>query len=119
MTGGRLKRIRKYIGNESFMVTYGDGVCDVNISDLIEFHKNHEKIATLTAIQPGGRFGVLDINDNNGISAFTEKSKEDGGWINGGYMVFEPEIFNYIDGDDTILEKYPLESLAKEGTLCI
>lgn len=117
MTGGRLKRIREYIGNETFMLTYGDGVSDININDLLEFHNENKKIATLTAIQPGGRFGVLDINENYEISSFTEKSKEDGGWINGGYMIIEPEIFEYIDGDDTILERKPLETLARQGQL--
>lgn len=118
MTGGRLKRVEKYIGNESFMFTYGDGLCNVNVNDLLEFHKSNKKIVTLTAIQPGGRFGVVEIDDNNVIRNFAEKSKEDGGWINGGYMVLEPDIFNYIDGDDTILEGYPLESLTKEGRVC-
>ncbi|MCI1477724.1 MAG: glucose-1-phosphate cytidylyltransferase [Clostridium beijerinckii] len=117
MTGGRLKRVREYIGNEAFMLTYGDGVSDVDIHKLLEFHNESEKIATLTAIQPGGRFGVLDINERDEINSFTEKSKEDGGWINGGYMVLEPEIFEYIDGDDTILERKPLESLAMQGRL--
>lgn len=118
MTGGRLERVKEYIGNEAFMLTYGDGVCNVNINDLIEFHNKNKKTATITAIQPGGRFGVVDINDSNEITSFSEKSKEDGGWINGGYMIFEPEIFNYLNGDSTILERYPLESLANEGKLC-
>lgn len=117
MTGGRLKRVEKYIGNEPFMLTYGDGVCNVNINDLVEFHNDNKKIATLTAIQPGGRFGVIDIDENNSIKSFAEKSKEDGGWINGGFMILEPEIFNYIDGDETILERKPLENLAKEEQL--
>lgn len=117
MTGGRIKRVKEYIGNEAFMLTYGDGLCDININELIKFHKKCGKLATLTAIQPGGRFGVVDITENNEISSFAEKTKEDGGWINGGYMVIEPEIFNYIDGDDTVLEKIPLESLAKQGEL--
>ena len=118
MTGGRLKRVEKYIGNETFMLTYGDGVCDVDIKELVNQHKNSNKIATLTAIQPGGRFGVLDIaEDNETITSFAEKSKEDGGWINGGYMVLEPDIFNYIEGDETFLEKEPLEALARDGML--
>lgn len=118
MTGGRLKRVQKYIGNEMFFLTYGDGVSDINITKLLDFHKQNNKIATLTAIQPGGRFGVLDISeDNTTITSFAEKSKEDGGWINGGYMVLESRIFDYINGDDTFLEKEPLESLAKDKML--
>lgn len=117
MTGGRLKRVQKYIGNETFMLTYGDGVSDVNINKLVEFHKKNNRTATLTAIQPGGRFGVLDLETNNEINSFYEKSKEDGGWINGGYMVLEPEIFSYIDDDKVTLEREPLELLAKEGNL--
>jgi len=118
MTGGRVKRIQQYIGNEPFMLTYGDGVADLNINKLVDFHQSQGKIATLTAVQPDGRFGVLDIDDdNNNINAFREKSKEDGGWINGGFMVFQPEIFDYIDGDSTVLEKLPLETLALKGEL--
>ena len=117
MTGGRVKRIQKYIGNETFMLTYGDGVCDVNINELEKFHKEHGKLATMTAIQPGGRFGTLNISDNMQIKEFKEKRKEDGGWINGGYMVLEPEIFEYIDGDSTTLEQYPLEHLADMNQL--
>ncbi len=118
MTGGRLKKIRKYIGNETFMLTYGDGVCDVNINKLLEFHNQNNKIATITAIQPEGRFGILDIDDDNkAINSFKEKHREDGGWINGGYMVLEPKIFDYINGDEIILEKEPLEMLAKQNML--
>lgn len=118
MTGGRLKRVQKHIGNETFMLTYGDGVSDINIKKLLEFHKCSDKVATLTAIQPGGRFGVIAIDDNDTtITSFVEKSKEDGGWINGGYMVLEPRIFDYISGDDTSLEKEPLENLAKDKML--
>lgn len=118
MTGGRLKRVKKYVGEETFMLTYGDGVSDINIAKLLEFHKQNNKIATITAIQPGGRFGVLDIDeDNTTITSFTEKSKEDGGWINGGFMVLEPRIFDYINGDDTFLEKEPLEKLAEDKML--
>ncbi len=117
MTGGRLKRVKDYIGNQSFMLTYGDGVADVNIHELVRFHNSHGKIATITAIQPGGRFGMLDIDNSETINSFTEKLREDGGWINGGFMVFNPEIMNYIDGDSCILERYPLETLASEGQL--
>jgi len=116
-TGGRIKRIEKYVNGESFMLTYGDGVSDVDISKLVKFHKDNNKIATLTAIQPGGRFGVLDIDDNNSIQNFAEKRKEDGGWINGGFMVLEPKIFDYIDGDDVIFEAAPMEKLAKHDEI--
>lgn len=117
MTGGRVKRIQKYIGNETFMLTYGDGVSDVNIKELVEFHKKNNKVATLTAINAGQKFGVLEINNDNEIQAFREKDSKDGALINGGYMVLEPEIFKYIEGDDTVFEKEPLETVAKEGQL--
>ena len=117
MTGGRIKRIQKYVGDNPFMMTYGDGVSDINIKNLLEFHRSSKRIATLTAIQPGGRFGALDIVDDNRIQGFQEKNIEDGGWINAGFMVLEPQIFDYIEGDDTIFERYPLEALAKEGQL--
>lgn len=117
MTGGRIKRIQEYIKGEPFMLTYGDGVSDVDINALLKFHNEQGKIATLTAIQPGGRFGMLEIDKNQSIHSFREKSKEDGGWINGGFMVLEPEIFNYIDGDKTIFEREPLEKVASEGQL--
>lgn len=117
MTGGRIKRVKDYIGDETFMLTYGDGVSDVNISELVGFHKKHGKLATLTAIQPGSRFGTIHISDEYSIESFKEKSIEDGGWINGGFMVLEPEIINYIEDDNTVLERKPLETLAKEGSL--
>ena len=117
MTGGRVKRVKDYIGNEPFMLTYGDGVADVNIKELVEFHKSHGKIATITAIQPDGRFGMLDIDESEGITNFKEKSKEDGGWINGGFMVLNPEIIDYINDDDCVFERYPLETVASEGQL--
>jgi len=117
MTGGRVKRIQKYIGKESFMLTYGDGVCDIDIYELEKFHHAHGKTATITAVQPGGRFGALDIESSGLIQSFTEKKKEDGGWINGGYMVFNPEIFDRIVGDSTVLEREPLEGLAAAGQL--
>ncbi|MEK3697509.1 glucose-1-phosphate cytidylyltransferase [Paenibacillus sp. FSL R10-2199] len=117
MTGGRVKRVTDYIGDEPFMLTYGDGVCDIDLNQLLDFHNSHGKLATLTAIQPGGRFGVLGINDSNTISSFKEKSLQDGGWINGGYMVLNPEILNYIEDDSTVLEKYPLEMLTELGEL--
>lgn len=117
MTGGRIKRIKDYIGDEPFMLTYGDGVCDINIEELVEFHKKGHKIATITAVQPGGRFGTLEINENNIIEEFAEKKKEDGGWINGGYMVLEPSVFDYICDDSTVFEREPLETLSHEGQL--
>lgn len=117
MTGGRLKRVQKYVGDETFMMTYGDGVSDVDLNELLEFHKTHGKAATITAIQPGGRFGVLDIDENQGVRQFSEKAKEDGGWINAGFMVLEPEVFNYIKGDETFFEREPLENLALDGKL--
>ena len=117
MTGGRLKRIQKYVGDQTFMMTYGDGVSDIDLDALLEFHRVHKKAATLTAIQPGGRFGVLDIDDNETVRQFSEKAKEDGGWINAGFMVLEPEVFDYLEGDDTSFEKEPLENLALDGKL--
>lgn len=117
MTGGRVKRVQKYIGDETFMLTYGDGVSDIDVGKLVEFHRSHGRIATMTAINVGQRFGVLDIDDDGSISAFREKQADDGGVINGGFMVLEPKIFDYIDGDDTVFEKKPLESVAAEGQL--
>ncbi len=117
MTGGRVKRIQQYIGNEPFMLTYGDGVCDVNINDLVEYHKSHGKLATITAVTVGQRFGVLDITEDGTINNFREKNVSDGSRINGGYMVLQPEIFDYIEGDETVFEKEPLESVAALGQL--
>lgn len=117
MTGGRIKRVRKYIGNEPFMMTYGDGVCDVNISDLVKFHKSHGKIATLTSVIIEQQKGVLDIGGDNAVHSFREKSMSDGAPINAGYMVLNPEIFDYIKGDNTIFEREPLEQLAERGEL--
>ncbi|HWP50341.1 MAG TPA: glucose-1-phosphate cytidylyltransferase [Clostridia bacterium] len=117
MTGGRIKRIQPYVGNEPFLMTYGDGVCDVDINALIDFHKAQGKLATMTAIQPGGRFGTLEIEEDNTISRFAEKRQEDGGWINAGYMVLQPEVFDYIDDDSTTFERQPLERLSNEGQL--
>ena len=117
MTGGRVKRAQKYINNESFLLTYGDGVSDVNIAELLKFHKNHGKKITMTAIQPEGRFGALEIQANNMVSKFLEKPKGDGSWINGGFFICEPSVLDYITNDSTILERDPLEQLAKEGEL--
>lgn len=117
-TGSRLKKVQKYIGNETFMLTYGDGVSDININSLLEFHRKQGKVATLTAIQPGGRFGVLDISENHIVTRFAEKSKEDGGWINAGFMVMEPQVFHYLNNsEDLVFEQEPLEKLASEGNL--
>lgn len=117
LTGGRIKRIKEYVNNETFMMTYGDGVCDIDINKLYSFHKENGKMVTMTAIQPGSRFGTMEIKENNVISHFAEKNKNDGGWINGGYMVMEPEIFDYIEGDSTTFEKEPLETVAAKGQL--
>lgn len=117
-TGGRIKQIKKYVDNETFMLTYGDGVSDVELNQLVKYHKTHGKYATITAIQPGGKFGVLDIGKENEINKFTEKGIEDGGWINGGFMVLEPEIFNYLNDDPyLIFEREPLENLAYDHQL--
>ncbi len=117
MTGGRIKRIQPYVGNEPFLMTYGDGVCDVNIKDLVEFHKSHGKIATLTAVMMEQDKGVLDIGGDYAVKSFREKNKTDGAPINAGYMVLEPQIFDYIEGKSTVFERYPLEKLASEGEL--
>ncbi|MEO3947276.1 glucose-1-phosphate cytidylyltransferase [Gorillibacterium sp. CAU 1737] len=116
LTGGRLARVRKYLDNEPFMLTYGDGVGDVDINRLVQHHFQNRKTVTMTAIQPGGRFGVLNLDGAENIIGFTEKAKEDGGWINAGFMVMEPEIFRYLEGgDNCILEQYPLQKLSSEG----
>ena len=117
MTGGRIKRIAPYVGREPFMMTYGDGVCDVDIGKLIEYHRSHGKIATLTAVILEQEKGVLDIGGDNAVKSFREKNSKDGAPINAGYMVLNPEIFDYIEGDDTVFEREPLEKLAAEGEL--
>jgi glucose-1-phosphate cytidylyltransferase len=118
MTGGRIKRVRKYVENETFCLTYGDGVSDVNITDLIRYHRSQNTIATLTAVQPPGRFGAFQMGpDEEKITSFREKPEGDGAWINGGFFVLEPEAIDYIKGDQTVWEKQPLEKLAKEGQL--
>lgn len=118
MTGGRIKRVEPYIGKEPFMLTYGDGVSDVDIADLLDFHRKSGRLATLTAVQPSGKFGALDIGIGNAITSFKEKPRGDGAWINGGFFVCQPEVFNYITaGDSTVWERGPLEALAKEGQL--
>ena len=117
MTGGRIKRIQKYVGEEPFMLTYGDGVSNIDINQLLSFHKTQGKLATITSINAGQKFGVLDISKNNEILSFREKNNDDGSFINGGYMVLEPEVFNYIKDDNTVFEKEPLEQLAKNHEL--
>lgn len=117
MTGGRIKRIQKYIGDEPFMLTYGDGVSDINIKELVEFHKSHKKMVTMSAYNVGQRFGVLDINKDNQITAMREKSIDDGNMINIGFMVCEPKIFDYIEGDSTVFEQHPLRQSATDGEL--
>ena len=117
MTGGRIKRVQNYIGDEPFLMTYGDGVCDVNIQDLVTFHQTHGKIATLTAVVPEQQKGVLDIGENNSVRAFREKSAADAAPINAGYMVLSPKIFDYLTDDTCIFEREPLERLAKDGEL--
>ena len=114
MTGGRVKRVRPYLEEKPFMLTYGDGVANVNLKELAEFHQSHGRIATITAVNVGQRFGVLDVQQNGVIQAFREKNDRDGALINGGFMVMNPEIF---EGDDTVLEKEPLENLARDGQL--
>ena len=117
MTGGRIKRVQQYIGNETFLMTYGDVVCDVDIAKLVEFHKNHGKLATLTAVKLKQQKGVLDIGGDNVVRSFREKSMIDQAPINAGYMVLEPEVLDYIAGDDISFEKEPLEQIAAEGQL--
>ena len=116
MTGGRIKRLAPYLGNETFMLTWGDGVSDVNLRDLLNFHKSHGKLATLTAVRPSARFGHLNL-DGDMIIEFSEKPQTSEGWINGAFFVLEPAVFDYIDGDMTMWEKKPLEQLAKDGQL--
>ena len=117
MTGGRIKRAADYIGDERFMLTYGDGVSDVDIASSLEFHKDHGKAVTMTAVQPAGRYGALNIEKNGVVSDFKEKPRGDGAWINGGFFICEPEVFKYIENDQTVFEQEPLMKLAKEGKI--
>jgi len=117
MTGGRIKRIRKYVGDEAFMMTYGDGVCDVDLQKLLAFHRSHGKLATLTAVMMEQTKGVLNIGGDNAVHSFREKAVTDSAPINAGYMVLEPAVFDYIEGDQTVFERQPLERLAAEGQL--
>ena len=117
MTGGRLKRLKKFIGDETFLMTYGDAVTDLNINKVLAFHKNHGKMVTVTGVRPPARFGELTLNDINEVLEFKEKPNTHAGWINGGFFVIEPEFFKYIENDNTILEKEPLEKVAKNNQL--
>lgn len=118
MTGGRIKRVMDYVGNKSFMLTYGDGVSNINIKALVEFHRKAQKLATVTAVQPSGRFGAIALSEEYTVKSFTEKPAADGSWINGGFFVLEPGIFDYLKDDDaTVWERSPLESLAKDNQL--
>jgi len=118
MTGGRIKRIQQYINDETFMLTYGDGVSNINIGELVTFHKRHGKLATLTAVQTSGKFGSLNLGDSGLVNSFMEKPKGDGAWINGGFFVLEPKIFDFInEGDATIWERTPLENIANQNQL--
>ena len=118
MTGGRIKRAQHFLGDEPFMLTYGDGVADIKIDELVKFHKSHGKAMTMTSAQPDGRFGALDIDENNKVNEFKEKPKGDGSWINAGYFVCEPKVFDYIcEGDSTVFEQAPLMNLAKDGEI--
>ncbi|WP_295768792.1 glucose-1-phosphate cytidylyltransferase [uncultured Mucilaginibacter sp.] len=117
MTGGRIKRIQSHIGNETFMLTYGDGVSNVNVEQLVEFHKRNGKMCTVTSVQPSGRFGALNITNNFTVESFMEKPKGDGAWINGGFFVCEPQVFDFIEGDATIWEREPMEKIAAIGEM--
>jgi len=117
MTGGRIKRVKKYIGDETFMITYGDGVCDVNVAELVSFHKGHGKKATITSVVQQQTKGTIDVLVDNTVRAFREKNIRDAQYINAGYMVFEPEVFDYLKGDDTVLETNVLSKLAEEQEL--
>ena len=118
MTGGRLKRIKHYLGDETFCMTYGDGVSDIRMDKLIEFHRNQQTLATLTAVQPPGRFGAFNLaKEQNMIPSFKEKPHGDGAWVNGGFFVLEPKVLDYIQGDSTVWEQEPMERLARENNL--
>ena len=117
MTGGRIKRCAPYIGNETFMCTYGDGIGDVNITELLAYHQKNGKLLTVTSVQPSGRFGALDIDEQNQVNAFVEKPKGDKAWINAGFFVCEPSVFDFIDNDETVFEKKPMENIAAQGQM--
>jgi glucose-1-phosphate cytidylyltransferase len=117
MTGGRIRRVEKHLNKEAFLLTYGDGVADIDITALVKFHRENKKYCTVTAVQPSGRFGALDIIDHNRVNSFMEKPRGDGAWINGGFLVCQPEIFSYIKDDSTIWEREPMEKIANDGQL--
>ncbi|AFY59971.1 glucose-1-phosphate cytidylyltransferase [Synechococcus sp. PCC 6312] len=117
MTGGRLKRVQSYVGHETFCFTYGDGLANIDIRELVNFHHQHGRWATLTAVQPPGRYGALQLGEQDGITGFKEKPQGDGGWINGGFFVLEPQVFDLIEGDATVWEQQPLNTLAEKGQL--
>ena len=119
MTGGRLKRVQPYLDGDDFCFTYGDGLSNVNISELVAFHKNQGTYATVTGVQPPGRYGLLKVDESNIVSSFQEKPEGDGGWVNGGFFVLSPKVFDYIDGDHNIWERGPMEKLATEGQLSV
>jgi glucose-1-phosphate cytidylyltransferase len=118
MTGGRLKRVSTYLGNETFCMTYGDGVADIDITKVVEFHRQQKVLGTLTAVQPPGRFGAFNLmSGESRIASFKEKPQGDGAWVNGGFFVLEPQVVDYIDGDDTVWEREPMENLARDGRM--
>lgn len=119
MTAGRLKRVQKYVGDEPFLLTYGDGLSNIDMKAELEFHQSHGKICTMAIVNPGSRFGMIRLDENNTVTQFAEKPKEDGAWINGGFFILQPEIFNYLhdDADDVMLERQPLEDLTGDGQL--
>ena len=117
MTGGRIKRIERYVQDDTFCMTYGDGVSNVNMVSLLKFHRAHGRAATVTAVRPPGRFGIIRMNETGTVTIFNEKPQGDNNWINGGFFALEPSVFDYISGDKTIWEKEPMELLAKEGNL--
>lgn len=117
LTGGRIKRIKDYIGDEAFLLTYGDGVADIDIDKLVKFHNSHDGFVTVTSVQPSGRFGALSLENTGQVNSFIEKPAGDGAWVNGGFFVCEPQVFEFIDGDNTIFEREPLERLANSNNL--
>lgn len=119
MTGGRIKRIEKYVGGETFLLTYGDGVANINIPESIAAHKKHGKLCTVTAVQPSGRFGAIIVGEDNSVKAFAEKPKGDGAWINGGFFVCEPGVIRYIKDDDSIWEREPMEQICADGQMMV